>query len=478
MKSISIKPKELTNIGCTDNIARSLVSVAINQQCKHRNKDEVLAELADVIQNPSNYAGHVVWGRVSEHYCPQIKQPEFTCYQLHEKPLYFKNYGGKEVEQSAIQQMELAMRLPVTVQGALMPDVHAGYGLPIGGVLAVENAVIPYAVGMDIACRMSLTIFRENPQHLKRYTHQVKEALLKWTHFGMEGGLDVPQQHEVLDRNEFKEISVLKSLHRKAVRQLGTSGGGNHFVEFGDLEIFSNSSAQLNPDILNLSEGNYMALLSHSGSRGLGAEIALYYSEIARERCKLPREAQNFAWLDMASAEGEEYWRCMNLAGMYAQACHERIHANLTKALGLHPVANINHHHNFAWIETIDGREVIIHRKGATPAHKGEIGIIPGSMTTAGYLVCGLGDPESVYSASHGAGRVMSRLQAKESFSRSDMKKLLSAAGVTLIGGSTEEISKAYKDIDKVMEAQSKLVQVIGKFMPRVVRMNDEENNE
>ena len=465
----TIKTKDLTKIGYTDNVARSIATTAVNRHCKHRNRQDVLAELADVMRNPANYAGNEVWGRLSEHFCPQVEQPEFTTFRLRSEPLPYKNYGGKDVEHLAIQQMNLAMSLPVAMQGALMPDAHAGYGLPVGGVLAVENAIIPYAVGVDIGCSMSLTLFRESPQHLQRYAHQAKEALKKWTHFGMEGGLDVRQEHEVLERSEFREIPLLKPLHGKAVRQLGTSGGGNHFVEFGDMQLFAGN-------VLGLPEGAYMALLSHSGSRGLGAEIARHYSVIARERCKLPRQAQHFAWLNMASAEGEEYWKCMNLAGDYAKACHERIHANLTKEMELHVIANVNHNHNFAWKETLpDGREAIVIRKGATPAHYGEAGIIPGNMTTAGYLVCGRGVPDALYSASHGAGRAMSRKEARESFTWSALNKMLASAGVTLIGGSIEEAPPAYKDVEHVMEAQASLVEVHGRFMPRIVRMNDEQ---
>jgi len=464
-----LRTKDLTKIGYTDNVARSIAVTLAGKHCKHRGKEEILAELADLILHPANYAGHEVWGRLSEHFCPQAEDAEASSsYQLRDEPLGFKNYGGDDIELPAIRQMELAMRLPVAVQGALMPDAHAGYGLPIGAALAVEGAVIPYAVGVDIGCRMSLTLFRESPDHLQRYAHQAKEALIKWTHFGMDGGLDAAQEHDVLDRSEFREISFLRHLHGKAVRQLGTSGSGNHFVEFGSLELCAGN-------VLGLPENNYLALLSHSGSRGLGAEIAQHYSTVARERCKLPREAQHFAWLDINSAEGQEYWQCMSLAGDYAQACHERIHANLAKAMGLHVAANVNHHHNFAWKETLpDGREVIVHRKGATPARNGEAGIIPGSMTVAGYLVRGLGQPESLYSASHGAGRAMSRQQAKESITRSEMNKMLAAAGVTLIGGSVEEAPAAYKNIDSVMDAQVSLVEVHGRFMPKIVRMNDE----
>jgi len=466
--SISIKTKDLTKIGYTDNIARSIAISAINKHYKRCTKDEVLTELTDIMQNPAQYTEHEVWGRLAGHFFPQNEQTTFECFRLRDEPLAFKSYGGKDIEHVAVKQMELAMRLPVAVQGALMPDAHSGYGLPIGGVLAVERVVIPYAVGVDIGCRMSLTLFGENPRYLQRYAHQAKEALMKWTHFGMEGGLDVVQENEVLDRAEFREIPLLKLLHGKAVRQLGSSGGGNHFVEFGDVQLFADN-------VLGLPEGDYMALLSHSGSRGLGAEIARHYSDVARGRCKLPREAQHFAWLDLASAEGQEYWQCMNLAGTYAQACHERIHANLAKAMGLHVIANVNHHHNFAWKETLsDGREAIIHRKGATPAHEGEAGVIPGSMTAAGYLTCGKGVPEALYSASHGAGRAMSRQKANKSFTRSELKKMLASAGVTLIGGSVEEAPQAYKDIDRVMEAQAMLLEVHGRFMPRMVRMNEE----
>ncbi len=360
------------------------------------------------------------------------------------------------------------MRLPVSIAGALMADAHAGYGLPIGGVLATQNAVIPYAVGLDIGCRMSLSVFDVKANFIKRYSHQMKEALKQFTHFGMDGGLPFKQEHEVLDRPEFQLTPMLKMLHGKAVRQLGTSGGGNHFVEFGEIDLMDNN-------VLQLPEGKYMALLSHSGSRGMGAAIAKEYSRIARDTCKLPRQAQHFAWLDLDTEAGQEYWMSMNLAGDFAQACHERIHINLSKALGIKVMANVNNHHNFAWREEITpGKYAIVHRKGATPGGKGVAGFIPGSMLTYGYLVCGKGVDESLNSASHGAGRAMSRQKAKEQFTQSALKKMLSQAGVTLIGGSVEEMPLAYKDIDRVMSAQKTLVEIHGRFMPRIVRMNKE----
>lgn len=465
---MGIRPKELSKLGYTNNIARSLAINIISKHCKHDNKDQITATLIDILDNPEEYRNNEIWGKLAEHFSPTNFDRSFSVYNLLDEPLAYKTYGGKFIESLAKQQMNLAMRLPITVGGALMPDAHAGYGLPIGGVLAVENAVIPYAVGVDIGCRMSLSILDANADFLSRYSHQIKEALKEYTHFGMNGGLTFKQEHEILDREEFDLTSLLKQLHGKAVRQLGTSGGGNHFVEFGEIELFENN-------VMNLPSGTYVALLSHSGSRGMGAAIARHYSEVAKEVCKLPREAQHFAWLNLDSEEGQEYWMSMNLAGDFARACHEQIHKNLTKALGLKVLGNVNNHHNFAWREEISPNQyAIVHRKGATPAGKGVAGFIPGSMATTGYLVCGKGVQQSLNSASHGAGRAMSRQKAKEQFTQSSLKKLLSQNRITLIGGSVEEMPWAYKDIDQVMPAQKELVEIHGKFMPRIVRMNRE----
>jgi len=465
---MGIRLKDLSKLGYTNNVARSLAVAIVSKHCKYASKEEILVRLANVLDNPEAYKNDEVWGKLAEHFSPTIIERKFQVYDLREVPLMHQTYGNKFIESSAKQQMELAMRLPVTLAGALMPDAHAGYGLPIGGVLATDHTVIPYAVGMDIGCRMSLTVFDAKPDFLKRYAHQTKVALKEYTHFGMDGGLEFTQEHEVLDREEFRLTPLLQKLHGKAVRQLGTSGQGNHFVNFGELELEAGNALQL-------PAGNYVALLSHSGSRGLGAAIAQHYSFLARESCKLPREAQHFAWFDLHSEEGQAYWMSMNLAGDYARACHERIHINLAKALGLIPVANVSNHHNFAWEEEIaPGNFAIVHRKGATPAYEGQPGLIPGSMATPGYLVCGKGVRESLFSASHGAGRAMSRQQAQSTFTQSALKKFLAQAGVTLLGGSVEEMPLAYKDIERVMRAQENLVEIQGRFMPRIVRMNKE----
>lgn len=468
MGKYKIKPKDLNKIGYTDNVSKSIAMTVVKRYMKHSAKEDVLAILVQVKEDPGSFLDDAELAPIARTFIEEVEESAFESHDLLAEARPYKIYGGKEIEGLAKRQMELAMRLPVALQGAMMPDAHAGFGLPVGGVLAADNAVIPYAVGVDIGCRMALSVFDLPEKYLQMHAYELKKAIGEFTHFGMQGGLESPQEHEVLDRKEFQATELLRKLHGKAVKQLGSSGGGNHFVEFGIIELYENNQ-------LDMPSGKYLALLTHSGSRGLGASVAKYYTQIAMDICKLPKVAKQLAWLSLDGDAGQEYWMSMNLAGDYAQACHDRIHYNLSKAIGEKPVARVENHHNFAWEDVLeDGGKVIIHRKGATPAHKDELGIIPGSITTAGYLVSGNGLSESLYSASHGAGRKLSRGKARESFTMSAMKKMLSSAGVTLKGGTTEECPLAYKDIETVMRSQSSLVNVHGKFMPKIVRMNKE----
>lgn len=373
-------------------------------------------------------------------------------------------FGESEIDQAAITQMEAAMRLPVSVAGALMPDAHPGYGLPIGGVLATVNAVIPYGVGVDIGCRMCLSAYPLPDTYLIKNREKLQKILTDNTRFGRQA-FKKPMDHEVLEHRAFKEIAVLRNLKDKAAEQIGTSGSGNHFVEFGILEL---------PDAneWNLPAGKYLAVLSHSGSRGLGAEIARHYTRIAKEIRGLKGEAGNLAWLDLDSAEGHEYWEAMNLAGMYASANHHQIHERISRDLGEQPLLRVENHHNFAWKEKLpDGSAVIIHRKGATPAAKGLLGVIPGSMTSPGFIVKGLGNVQSLESAAHGAGRKLSRSAAKKSFTPKMISDVLKQHGVDLIGGGMDEAPMAYKDIRQVMKHQRELVEIVGVFTPKIVRM-------
>lgn len=467
MSNNKIRGKDLHKIGYENDASRSLAITIASRHLKHSKKEEILDLFQKIKETPADYEYDAVFAPLANTFIVKSKLKNFTTHNLLEQSGQLKVYGGKGIEPAAKQQMEMAMSLPVSIRGALMPDAHSGFGLPIGGVLAVENAVIPFGVGLDIGCRMALSIYEVPEKYIAHHQYALKMALKEFTHFGMDGALEFKQEHDVLDRDEFRQTELLRKLHGKAVRQLGSSGSGNHFVEFGVIELNEQNT-------VGLPAGSYMALLSHSGSRGLGANVAQHYTKLAMEVCKLPRAAQHMAWLDLNTAEGQEYWMSMNLAGDYAKACHERIHINVSKAIGLKPFVTIENHHNFAWKELLDGREVIVHRKGATPAHEGELGIIPGSMTHAGYLVAGKGVPGSLNSASHGAGRSMSRKKAKESITASSFKKMVADAGVTLIGASPEESPLAYKNIDEVMLAQQSLVDIHGKFIPKIVRMNKE----
>jgi tRNA-splicing ligase RtcB len=399
---------------------------------------------------------------------------ESTPLSLRKETVPIHAYGLEGIESGARLQMDTAARLPVAVAGALMPDAHQGYGLPIGGVLATRNAVVPYGVGVDIGCRMSCSVFDIPLEHFLANPAKYKRELIAQTKFGAGAGFTGKEQadHEVLTNPAFEEIPLLTNLKDKAAHQLGSSGGGNHFVEFGFLEISKKDSQ------LNLDPGTYLALLTHSGSRGFGATIAGFYTKLAKSLCVLPEEAANLAYLDLNSEAGQEYWIAMNLAGDYAAACHAIIHKKMAAAIGAQVIANIENHHNFAWKESVNGEELIVHRKGATPAGIGVLGIIPGSMTAPGFVVKGKGIADSLNSASHGAGRKMSRTKANKAFTAQGLKNELKAAGVQLIGGGLDEAPGAYKDIHQVMTAQEELVEIIASFHPKMVRMADDGSRE
>lgn len=429
---------------------------------KNKSKSFKLELLTDLFNHQEKYENDEVLGRIVKEL--KIKKEPKKMLSLSTSRLEYTTFGRQDIEEGAINQMEVAMKLPVTVAGALMPDAHQGYGLPIGGILATKNAVIPYGVGVDIGCRMCMSIFPLDANFLERHRSNLKNILIENTRFGQDV-FKTPMDDPLLEREEFSSLPFVKSLKDKAYMQIGSSGSGNHFVEFGIAEILEQGT-------LNIAPGKYLALLSHSGSRGLGAEIARHFTRIAMEKCKLPHEATHLAWLDLSSEEGQEYWISMNLAGDYASACHNQIHKRISKALGERGIVMIENHHNFAWKETLaDGTEVIVHRKGATPAGKDVTGIIPGSMTAPGYIVKGKGNISSIQSASHGAGRLMSRSKAKSSITRKELKQHLERFNVELIGGDVDEAPMAYKNIEKVMDYQKNLIEVVGIFIPKIVRM-------
>ena len=370
---------------------------------------------------------------------------------------------GSDLEPESVRQIQNACRLPIAVRGALMPDAHRGYGLPIGGVLATRNAVIPYAVGVDIACRMKMSVLDLPVGTLDGDPDRLIKAIKTETRFGIGASFKHRREHQVMDR-DWTITSLTRQLKDKAWSQLGSSGSGNHFVEFGVFETGS--------DKLGLRPGRYLALLSHSGSRGAGATIAGHYSRLARRlHPELPRELAQLAWLDLDSAEGAEYWKSMQLMGRYAAANHACIHRHVARFLGAGTLLDLENHHNFAWEEEHDGETLIVHRKGATPAGRGVLGIIPGSMASTTYVVRGKGNADSLESAAHGAGRVMSRTQAKRTFAWPQVRRHLDDRGVTLLSAGLDEVPMVYKNIDEVMAAQADLVESIACFEPRIVKM-------
>ncbi|PAM95033.1 RNA-splicing ligase RtcB [Flavobacterium sp. IR1] len=455
--------KDLIKLGFPKNNSINIALGQINRYRKREKKESILTEAKEVLLHPEKFDGHGTWGKVAEGL---IKPVQVRMHQLKTTRVPFTIFGENEIDDQAKFQLYDSLKLPISIAGALMPDAHSGYGLPIGGVLATDNAVIPYGVGVDIGCRMSLSIFDLPASYFKGKEHQLQAILKDNTKFGMNETHAVKADHDVFYKSEFQDIPLLKNLLPKAYKQLGSSGGGNHFVEFGIAKIDNPENEW------KLDPGEYFAVLSHSGSRGLGANIAKHYTYLATKQCPLPKNVQHLAWLDLNTHDGQEYWLAMNLAGEYAKACHDDIHRRIAKAIGKRVVVTIENHHNFAWKEMVNGQECIVHRKGATPAAEGQLGIIPGSMTAPGYIVKGKGNAASLNSASHGAGRLFSRAKCKATFTQSEIKKELKAHDVTLIGGNIDEAPMAYKDITKVMGNQTDLVEVLGTFTPKIVRMD------
>jgi tRNA-splicing ligase RtcB (3'-phosphate/5'-hydroxy nucleic acid ligase) len=332
-------------------------------------------------------------------------------------------------------------------------------------------------------CRMRLSVYKIPSEVLDERRDELAEVLLRNTNFGPGSKFKEGRrpEHEVLEDPAWEATSFLKGLKDTGRAQLGTSGSGNHFVEWGVFEPLGMvEDARAKEGVSE--EGServfepgrkYLALLSHSGSRGVGFKIANRYSKIAKEKHpRLEGSVADLAWLDLDSEEGEEYWLSMQLAGRFASANHAVIHEKISKALGEDVMAKVENHHNYAWIEEVGGREAIVHRKGATPAGRGVMGVIPGSMGDPGYVVRGKGEGRAINSASHGAGRLMSRSAAFKSIPEERWRNYLAERGITLIGGSVDEAPMAYKDIETVVGLQGDLVELVGRFTPKIVRMD------
>jgi tRNA-splicing ligase RtcB (3'-phosphate/5'-hydroxy nucleic acid ligase) len=374
-----------------------------------------------------------------------------------------------DIEPGALEQLKLALRLPIADRGALMPDAHPGYALPIGGVYRAYNAVSPSMVGVDIACRMMLSVFAVEPEQVMPQRAALFKTLTQVTTFGAGAVRAYPADHPVLDDPRWGTTRLLRGLRERAVAHLGTSGSGNHFAELVVGE-------RLNDYLPNL-PAHFVGLLTHSGSRGVGFAVANHYMRVAAQAtADIANVPRYYEWLALDSEAGQEYWTAMELCGAFASANHHVIHQLFARRSRLPVVVQIENHHNFAWR---DG-DFVLHRKGATPAEAGTLGIIPGSMATASYLVVGKGNPASLASTSHGAGRRGSRRWAKDNISMGLVRRMLAERDVLTQGLSADESPLAYKDIERVMQVQAEagLLERVARMRPIAVLMAGEKGDD
>lgn len=370
---------------------------------------------------------------------------------------------GEDFDYETVKQFKKAMSIPPALQGALMPDGHLGYSIPIGGVVLLENAVSPAFVGVDISCMMMLSIFNISAEDFLYDRDLFADFLDESTCFGL-GGVTEKNYSPMFEKAVWSEIDVLKEYKDKAIEQLGSSGGGNHFADLMVLKPKPDNTLGLD------SEEQYMALLTHSGSRGTGFNVAKYYINLSDE-LRDPNIPKGYGWFSLDSEIGQEYMVVLEEMRMYAKTNHDIIHGNFLKRVGgmdrlLGRIYNV---HNLAW--KMPGTKNVIHRKGATPAHSNDLGVIPGTSSTKSFVVRGKGYTPSLWSASHGAGRTMSRSKAKKLFDREAYDSMIEEKDILHIGVAADETELAYKDIEQVIALQDRMVEVEAEMVPKVVIM-------
>lgn len=367
------------------------------------------------------------------------------------------------LEKDCLQQARNMANLPAAYHHvALMPDAHVGYGMPIGGVLALDGAVCPNAVGVDIGCGMAyaasdLPAKEAKEEYLEQFVGQIVR--------------DVPIGFRVYDHPQAGADFLKESLlpaplaqeAKRAKRSLGTLGGGNHFI-----------------DLLRDDQGQ-VALMVHTGSRHFGYAVANYFHQLAQRQCQREGVAlpdQNLAYLNLKTEEASSYLEAMNLAMRFAQENRRRILEAAKEALrkifgSVNFGQELNVHHNYAAFEVHFGKEVWVHRKGAIRAQKGEAVIVPGSLGTPSYLGVGLGNKDSFSSCAHGAGRALGRNEAKRRYSPQEVLADIKKRGIILgkinKGNIAEESPWAYKDIEEVKKDQEQLARMETKLIPMAV---------
>ena len=370
------------------------------------------------------------------------------------------------VEKSAMEQIANLTTLPFMYHHlAIMPDVHTGMGMPIGGVLAADGAVVPNAVGVDIGCGMCAVKTNWNvadiPTDVLR--KQIMRGIRKRIPLGMSHHKEAQNETLLPQGHDIDATTVVKTRIQAIRKEVGTLGGGNRFIE------------------LQKDEEGMLWIMIHSGSRNLGKQVGDYYNELAAKLNKRWHVAVDPAirmpFLPVGTPEFKAYWAemlyCVDFALCNRRLMMHRIEEVLADALpGIEFEPMINIAHNYAAWEHHFGKDVIVHRKGATLASKGTVGIIPGSQGTASYIVEGLGNPESFCSCSHGAGRKMSRTQAVKTLDMSVEVERLNAKGIVhaiRCQNDMEEASGAYKDIETVIANEADLVKVRKRLLPVAV---------
>lgn len=375
-----------------------------------------------------------------------------------------------EVEESAMRQIENLTTLPFLFHHlAIMPDVHAGMGMPIGGVLACDGAVIPNAVGVDIGCGMCAvrTNWKVSDIPTETIRKEIMRGIRRRIPLGMTHHKEKQDEAYLPVGHEVEKMTVVKQRQESVRYEVGTLGGGNHFIE------------------LQKDEEDNLWIMIHSGSRNLGARVGAYYNALAEDLNEKWYSSVStgihLAFLPRGTREFGMYWEemkyCVDFAFCNRRLMMQRIEeviADSVKGIEFEPMINIAH--NYAAVENHFGENVVVHRKGATLAREGIIGIIPGSQGTASYIVEGLGNPESFCSCSHGAGRALSRTAAIKNLDMVEEVCQLEAKGIIhaiRCQRDMQEASGAYKDIEQVVANEADLVRVKTRLLPVAVIKGD-----
>lgn len=355
------------------------------------------------------------------------------------------NIFAEVLEKEALNQFEAALQLDCVVQGALMPDAHAGYTLPIGAVVACKDMVFPAMVGYDVGCGMCAVPTTFNEQDIRNNSKQIFDQIYRDIPVGFSHNQKDTQWDggDTIDHTEATEQIFAKN----GLRQLGSLGGGNHFIEVG------------------ADATGVVWFIIHSGSRGIGHAVATHYMRLASGD---GRAREGFFGFDVNSQDGKEYIKDLNFCLEFALANRFEMLQRVEKAVQCycqgyaHFDETINRNHNHA--EMKNG--LWIHRKGATHAEKDMLGAIPGNMRDGSFIVCGKGNPDSLYSSSHGAGRVLGRKEAQRVLTMEDFSSTMSNVVARITKDTLDESPFAYKNIFDVMRLQESLVEVIAHVKP------------